>query len=77
MFKRAFVLLYLALAMTNITHSLKYFFEYQVTHTNFLFPFQDLICSPADILEPRKKGTVRVAISVSELLRFHQPKDPK
>ena len=39
--------------------------------------FQDLICSPADILEPRKKGTVRVAISVSEVLRFHQPKEQK
>jgi hypothetical protein len=32
---------------------------------------EDLICSPADILEPRKQGSVRVAISVSELLRFH------
>ena len=32
---------------------------------------QDLICSPSDILEPRKQGSVRVAISVSELLRFH------
>jgi len=32
---------------------------------------EDLICSPSDILEPRKQGSVRVAISVSELLRFH------
>merc|ERR1719373_1523648 len=29
---------------------------------------EDLICSPSDILEPRKQGSVRVAISVSELL---------
>eukprot|EP00096_Caligus_rogercresseyi_P004500 TRINITY_DN1879_c0_g1_i2.p1 TRINITY_DN1879_c0_g1~~TRINITY_DN1879_c0_g1_i2.p1 ORF type:complete len:855 (+),score=187.66 TRINITY_DN1879_c0_g1_i2:95-2659(+) len=34
----------------------------------------DLICSPSDVLEPRKHGTVRIAISVSELLRFSQPK---
>ena len=34
--------------------------------------FQDLICSPSDVLEPRKQGTVRVAITVSELLRFYQ-----
>ncbi len=32
-------------------------------------PMQDLICSPADILEPRKQGTVRVSICVGELLR--------
>ena len=31
--------------------------------------FQDLICSPSDVLEPRKQGTVRVAITVSELLK--------
>ncbi|XP_071749901.1 leucine-rich repeat and calponin homology domain-containing protein isoform X5 [Lepeophtheirus salmonis] len=34
----------------------------------------DLICSPSDVLEPRKQGTVRIAISISELLRFQQPK---
>jgi len=33
---------------------------------------EDLICSPSDLLEPRKQGTVRVAITVSELLRFYQ-----
>ena len=30
---------------------------------------QDLICSPGDVFEPRKQGTVRVSITVSELLR--------
>jgi hypothetical protein len=31
-------------------------------------PFKDFICSPSDILEPRKQGAVRVAIMVNELL---------
>jgi len=30
----------------------------------------DLVCNPADILEPHKNNTVRVAITVSELIRF-------
>ncbi len=30
--------------------------------------FQDLICSPSDVLEPRKQGSVRVSITVNELL---------
>jgi len=29
---------------------------------------EDLVCSPSDILEPRKQGSVRVAITVNELL---------
>jgi len=28
---------------------------------------EDLVCSPSDILEPRKQGSVRVAITVNEL----------
>ena len=38
----------------------------------YIMHFQDLICSPSDVLEPRRQGTVRVAITVSELLRFYQ-----
>ena len=37
--------------------------------------FQDLICSVNDIMEIKKTNTVRVAITVSELLRFYVPKN--
>ncbi len=30
----------------------------------------DLICSPTDILEPNRNNTVRVAVTISELIRF-------
>ena len=37
---------------------------------------QDLICSVTDISEPRqsKTNTVRVAVTVTELLRHHVPR---
>jgi hypothetical protein len=30
----------------------------------------DLICGPTDILEPNRNNTVRVAVTISELIRF-------
>jgi len=36
---------------------------------------EDLICSVNDIMETKRTNTVRVAITVSELLRFYVPKN--
>lgn len=35
---------------------------------------EDLICASSDIQEPRRTNTVRVAITVGELLRHHVPR---
>jgi len=35
---------------------------------------EDLICSVSDIMEPKRTNTVRVAITVTELLRHHVPR---
>jgi hypothetical protein len=35
---------------------------------------EDLVCSSTDIMEPKKTNTVRVAITVGELLRHHVPR---
>lgn len=35
---------------------------------------EDLICSSTDIMEPKRTNTVRVAITVGELLRHHVPR---
>ena len=37
--------------------------------------FQDLICSVSDVMEPKRTNTVRVAITVTELLRHHVPRN--
>lgn len=46
--------------------------------TNFLlydiFCLQTLLCCAADVLEG--KGLVQIAITVTELVRFHGPKSP-
>jgi hypothetical protein len=39
-----------------------------------LFRFQNLVCCAADVLEGR--GLVQIAITVTELLRFHSPRSP-
>ena len=41
------------------------------------FQFQDLVCSVGDIMDvPTKKSqTVRVSITVTELIRFYQPRN--
>jgi len=36
---------------------------------------EDLICQVTDIMEPKKTNTVRVAITVTELLRYHVPRN--
>ena len=41
---------------------------------NLLY-LQDLICSVTDIMETKKTNTVRVAITVTELLRFYVPRN--
>lgn len=43
-------------------------------YVTFVFCLQKLVCCAADVLEGR--GLVRVAITVSELLRFQPPKSP-
>lgn len=35
---------------------------------------EDLVCSSTDIMEPKRTNTVRVAITVGELLRHHVPR---
>ena len=44
---------------------------------HYLLP-QDLVCSVTDISEPKgaKANTVRVAVTVTELLRHHVPRQP-
>jgi hypothetical protein len=41
---------------------------------DFFLLFQGLICCASDVLEGR--GLVQVAITVAELLKFHQPRSP-
>ena len=41
----------------------------------FLFLFQNLVCCASDVLEGGR-SVVRVAVTVSELLRFHQTRSP-
>jgi len=36
---------------------------------------EDLICSVSDVMEPKRTNTVRVAITVTELLRHHIPRN--
>merc|ERR1711963_78488 len=36
---------------------------------------EDLICQVTDIMEPKKTNTVRVAITVTELVRYHVPRN--
>merc|ERR550532_1662503 len=35
---------------------------------------EDLICQVTDIMEPKRTNTVRVAITVTEMLRYHVPR---
>ncbi|KAG8297238.1 negative regulation of T cell migration [Homalodisca vitripennis] len=49
----------------------------QFMHTEFAtlhFQLQNMVCCAGDVLEGR--GLVQVAITVAELLRFHQPRSP-
>ena len=39
------------------------------------YEFQDLICAVSDVMEPKRTNTVRVAITVTELLRHHVPRN--
>ena len=36
---------------------------------------QDLICSVTDIMEPKRTNTVRLAATVTELVRFYTPRN--
>ena len=36
---------------------------------------QDLICSVTDIMEPKRTNTVRLAVTVTELVRFYTPRN--
>ncbi|KYN08856.1 hypothetical protein ALC57_18821, partial [Trachymyrmex cornetzi] len=45
------------------------------TRMCFLLIFQNLVCCASDVLEGGR-GVVRVAVTVSELLRFHQTRSP-
>merc|ERR1712013_887308 len=36
---------------------------------------EDLICAVSDVMEPKRTNTVRVAITVTELLRHHVPRN--
>lgn len=36
---------------------------------------EDLVCSVSDVMEPKRTNTVRVAITVTELLRHHVPRN--
>ena len=48
---------------------------YKSKNVNIFSLFQDLICSVSDVMEPKRTNTVRVAITVTELLQQHFPRN--